>query len=250
MDASRVYLEHLEAINQISKSLCKRHGVFGADAEDFASEVRLKLLEDDYAVIRKHRGDSTVNTFLTVVIGNLFRDYRIKMWGKWRPSAEARRSGDTAVLLETAMYRDGRTFEDACTWLENSGRVRVERKELRLILDKLPRRTPRRMEDSDQLEDVPSVELTNGALLAAERRQKLDMFHRAVARILATLESEDQLIIRLRFYEGFSIADVARALGIPQKPLYPRINRLLQTLSNALISEGIGRDVLDFFEPA
>ena len=248
MDASGVYLQHLEAINRISKSLCKRYGVFGADAEDFASEVRLRLLEDDYAVIRKHRGDSSMSTFLTVVIGNLFRDYRIKMWGKWRPSAEARRSGDTAILLETAMYRDGRTFEDACTWLEQSGRVQVDRKALRAIADKLPRRTPRRIEGEDQLEEVPSPGLTNGELLAAERRAKLDALHRAVTRILATLESEDQLIIRLRFYEGFSIADVARGLGLPQKPLYPRINRLLQTLSNALTSEGIGREALEFFE--
>ena len=184
MNASAVYLGQLEVINRISKTRCKRYGLFGADAEDFASEVRLRLLEDDYAVIRKHRGDSTMNTFLAVVIGNLFRGYRIRTWG----------------------------------WLEHSGRVHVERKELRLI--------------------------------SAGRRQKLDMLHQAVARILATLESEDQLIIRLRFYEGFSIADVARALGIPKKPLYPRINRLLQTLSNALISEGIDPEVLDFFEPS
>src|SRR5438067_273129 len=80
-DPAAVYLEHLERITQIANSLCKRNGVFGADAEDFLSEVRLRLLEDDYGIIRKHRGASSIITFLTVVIGNMFRDYRIKMWG-------------------------------------------------------------------------------------------------------------------------------------------------------------------------
>jgi RNA polymerase sigma factor for flagellar operon FliA len=248
LDASGLYLQHLEAINRIAERLCKRNGVFGADAEDFASEVRLRLLEDDYAVIRKHRGDSSMTTFLTVVISNLFRDYRIKMWGKWRPSAEARRLGDAAVLLETAMYRDGRSFEEACNWLEQSGRGPVNRKELRTIAERLPVRTPRRIEGEDQLSEVESPALTNGALLAAERRQQLETLHGAVARTIATLDSEDQLIIRLRFYEGFSIAEVARGLRLPQKPLYPRITRLLQTLSTALTREGIGPEFREFFE--
>ncbi len=56
------------------------------------------------------------------------------------------------------------------------------------------------------------------------------------------------MIIRLRFYEGFSVADVARGLRLPQKPLYPRISRLLQTLSSALTREGIGPESLEFFE--
>ena len=69
-----------------------------------------------------------------------------------------------------------------------------------------------------------------------------------MARSIASLDNEDQLIIRLRFYEGFSIADVARGLGLPQKPLYSRISRLLQTLSAALAKEGLSAESLDFFE--
>src|SRR5690349_4242917 len=120
MDPRQLYLENLDTIDRISESMCRRNGVRGADAEDFASDVKLKLLQDDYAVLRKYRGASSTTTFLTVVIANLFRDYRVKAWGRWRPSAEAKRRGETAVLLETAIYRDGRSFEDACgTILQN-----------------------------------------------------------------------------------------------------------------------------------
>ena len=248
VDPSSLYLQHLDAINRIAKSLCRRNGLVGDDAEDFASEVRLRLLEDDYAVIRKHRGDSSIITFLTVVISNLFRDHRIKMWGKWRPSAEARRLGEAAVLLETAMNRDGLSFDEACNWLEQNARVQTDRKTLREIAKKLPRRTPRRIEGEEALEEVAASAHSNGHLLDSEREAQLAAVQGAMARSIASLDNEDQLIIRLRFYEGFSIADVARGLGLPQKPLYSRITRLLQTLSAALAKEGLSAESLDFFE--
>jgi RNA polymerase sigma factor for flagellar operon FliA len=246
--AEEIYLQHLRAIEGIASSLCRRHGIRGADAEDFASEVRLRLLQDDYAVIRKHRGDSSMTTFLTVVIANLLRDFRIKMWGKWRPSAEAKRLGEMAILLETAMYRDSLSFEDACAFLERDVRGDVDRAQLRQIATKLPVRAPRRIEGEEVLAEVAAVSESDGRVLEAERLEKHAALQEAMTRWLATLASEDQLIIKLRFYEGLSVADTARALGVPQKPLYSRIARLLQTLSGALEREGIGPESLTFFE--
>src|SRR6187551_1624446 len=161
MDPSALYLEHLDRINRIAEALCTRHGVRGADAEDFTSEVRLRLLQDDYAVLRKYRGASSMPTFLTVVIGNLFRDYRIKRWGKWRPSAEAKRRGEAAVLLETAVYRDGRSFDDACRLLQSNGRVDVDAGELRRIMAELPRRIRVRQDDDASLDSVATTEETD-----------------------------------------------------------------------------------------
>ena len=246
--AAAIYLQHLQVIDRIASSLCRRHGIRGADAEDFASEVRLRLLEDDYVVIRKHRGDGSMTTFLTVVIGNLLRDYRIKMWGKWRPSAEAKRLGQTAVLLETAMYRDGFSFDDACALLERNDKLDIDRAQLRQIAKKLPVRAPRRIEGEEALADVAAVSQSDGRVLEAERLDHHAAAQAAMTRWLATLASEDQLIIKLRFYEGLSVADVARALGLPQKPLYPRIARLLETLSDALRREGIGPESFAFLE--
>ena len=245
-----VYLQHLQAIDRIAGSLCRRHGIRGADAEDFASEVRLRLLEDDYAVIRKHRGDSSMTTFLTVVIANLLRDYRVKMWGKWRPSAEAKRLGQTAVVLETVMYRDGFSFEEACAFVERDGRLVVDRAQLREMAKKLPVRSPRRIEGEEALADIAALSQSDGRVLEAERAEKHTAAQSVMNRWLATLASEDQLIIKLRFYEGLSVADVARALSLPQKPLYTRVARLLEGLSVALKSEGIGRDSFAFFESA
>jgi RNA polymerase sigma factor (sigma-70 family) len=244
-----LYLQYLEVINRIAESLCRRHGLFGADAEDFVADVRLKLLEDDYVVLRKHRGDSSMTTFLTVVISNLFRDHRVKMWGRWRPSAEARRLGAEAISLETAVYRDGLSFEDACRMFEQNSPGAVDRKRLREILGKLPHRERRRIEGDERLEDVPAPEPANGVLFEEEQLREREILESALKRALAGLDAEDEVIIRMHYYEGLSIADIARGLHIPQKPLYGRIKRLLGALSTSLAQEGIGPETLEALNP-
>jgi RNA polymerase sigma factor (sigma-70 family) len=251
MDPQRWYVEQLDVINRISGSVCRRNGAQGADAEDFASEVRLKLLQDDYAVLRKYRGASSPTTFLTVVISNQFRDFRVKHWGKWRPSAEAKRSGDVAVLLEAAMYRDGQTFDQACAVLANDGRLTVDRAELRKLLAKLPPRVSRRVDDKASVDDVPASESADTGVLERERQERMQTAKAALARAVDRLPPEDKLIVRLHFFEAFTVADVARAVGIPQKPLYTRMKRLLEALAKDLAAQGIGPEYRDwvYFAP-
>jgi RNA polymerase sigma factor (sigma-70 family) len=246
MDPRQWYVEQLDVINRIAESLCRRNGVRGADAEDFAADVRLKLLQDDYAVLRKYRGASSTTTFLTVVISNLFRDHRIKLWGKWRPSAEAKRRGEVAVLLEAAIYRDGCSFEQACAFLEQGGRLTVDRATLREILAELPHRVPRRVDDGADVENVPAPDAADGRLLNHERDERVRAAKAALDRAIGRLAPEDRLVIRLHYFEGMSIADVSRAIGTAQKPLYSRIKRLLDTLSNDLASQGIGPEYRDW----
>lgn len=245
-----MYVEHLDVINRISDSLCRRNGVRGADAEDFAADVRLKLLQDDYAVLRKYRGASSMTTFLTVVISNLFRDHRIKVLGKWRPSAEAKRLGPTAVLLEAAVYKYGQSFEQACSFLVHDGPPPIDRAELRKMLAKLPRRVPHRVDDGTSVEDVPSRDNADGPFLDQERDERMKAAKAALDRAIRRLDPEDGLIIRLHFFEGLSLADVARDLGVPQKPLYGRLKRLQVALAHDLASQGIGPEYCDWLNSA
>ena len=245
MDPRQLYVEHLGAIVRIAESLCRRNGIHGADAEDFVSEVKLKLLQDDYAVLRKHRGTCSVQTFLTVVIANLFRDHRIKMWGKWRSSAEAKRRGETAVLLEAAIYRDSQTFDEACNTLSRNGRVKVDRAELRKILNEIPRRV-RRVDDGASVDDLPARSGADDGVIEHERDERLQAAKEALNRAVAQLAREDRLIIRMHYFEGLSVADVARGLGIDQKRLYPRLKKLLEELYTRLKGDGIGAEYLEW----
>ena len=246
IDPRQWYVEQLDVIDRIASSICRRNGVQGADAEDFGADVCLKLLQDDHAVLRKYRGASSPTTFLTVVISNLFRDYRVKHWGKWRPSAEAKRQGGVAVLLEAAMYRDGQTFDQACAFLANDGRLTVDRAQLRKLLADLPARVSRRVDDNANVDDVQASESADARVLEHERQGRVQAAKAALGRAIDRLPPEDKLIVRLHFYEGFTVADVARAVGIPQKPLYVRMKRLLEALSKDLQGQGIGPEYHDW----
>ena len=248
IDPRQWYVEQLDVINRIASSVCRRNGVQGADAEDFVSDVRLKLLQDDYAVLRKYRGASSQTTFLTVVISNLFRDHRIKHWGKWRPSAEAKRLGDAALMLEAAVYRDGQTFDQACATLANDGRLTVDRTKLRKLMAELPQRVARRIDESASVEDVPASSSADAPVLERERDERLQAAKAALGRAVERLEPEDRVIVRLHFLEGLSIADVARAVGVPQKPLYTRLKRLLAALASDLSAQGIGPEYREWLD--
>ena len=91
------FLAQLDLIDNVVASTCRRHGMLGDDAEDFKSSVHEKKIDDDYGVFRKFRGNSSLETYLTAVINNRCRDYRIQKWGKWRPSAKAKRIGTAAM---------------------------------------------------------------------------------------------------------------------------------------------------------
>lgn len=244
MDAAELYRQHLAHIGQIAQSVCRRNGVNEHDAEDFASDVRLKLCDDDYAVIRKFQGKSSFTTYLTVVINKAFLDHRRRIWGKWTPSSQAKRLGDVAVALETIVYRDGGTFDSACAILERSYPT-VDRRKLREILAQLPRRSPRRFETDDGLKVVASADDADAGLLADERDGQLRDAEVALRAALEELPDEDRVVIRLLYFEGVSIADIARGLQIEQRRLYPRIRQLLASLKKTLTAQRISPDFLE-----
>jgi RNA polymerase sigma factor for flagellar operon FliA len=65
---------------------------------------------------------------------------------------------------------------------------------------------------------------------------------RALAEVMETLSTEEQLIVRLHFMESMTVADIARGLSLPQKPLYRRLERALRTLRELLERAGVSRD--------
>jgi RNA polymerase sigma factor for flagellar operon FliA len=245
MDAEELYKQHLTTIGQIALSVCRRNGFGEHDAEDFASDVRLKLCDDDYAVIRKFQGKSSFITYLTVVINKSFIDHRRHIWGKWTASSQAKRLGNVAVLLETLVYRDGQTFDAACRTLEQKHGAAVDRRQLQATLAKLPRRSPRRFEGDDGLSTIPSSDDADSRLLDGEREQQLATAEDALRGALGELPDEDRAIIRMMYYEGLSVADIARGLHTEQKRLYPRVKLVLASLRKALKSRQISADILE-----
>jgi len=235
------FLEALPAIERIVASLCRRHGLRGDDADDFASWVRVRLMDDDYAVIRSFRGESSLGTYLTVVIAMLFRDHRIRLWGRWRPSAAARRNGTLAIQLERMVHRDGCTLDEAAETLRSRGETTASNRELGALLARLPERPhPRPVPASaEALATVAATDAADDTVTGAERQDRRATLDAMLDDALAHLAPQDRIILRMRFWEGSAIADIARALGVPQKPLYRQIERALRDVRKHLLQHGL-----------
>jgi len=238
-DPRELFESQLPLIERLIGSICRRYACRRDEAEDFGSWVKVRLLEDDCAALRKFQGRSSLPTYLTTVIHNYFRDYRISKWGRWRPSAAARRLGAVAVQLETLLARDGLTFDEAAEILRSNFGVARAVAELADLAARLPPRVPRRFEGEEALAALGSSDGVERRVEDAERAEIAGRTERALAAALEELEGEDRLILKMRFQDGFTVSGIARALDLAQRPLYRRIEACLLQLRTALEARGL-----------
>src|SRR5688572_7302088 len=155
-----IYLANADLIERTLAWTCRRHSLFGADAEDFSSTARLHLIEDDYAVLRRFQERSSLSSYLIVVISRQFQDWRNARWGKWRPSAEAKRLGEFAVRLETLLVRDGLSLDEAYEVLRTRYQVTQSRAELEALAARFPIRHKRSFVDDPVIGTMPSTNIS------------------------------------------------------------------------------------------
>jgi RNA polymerase sigma factor (sigma-70 family) len=244
-----LFLTSLPVIDEVTLSVCRRHRLSSPEAEDFAAEVHLHFLERNSEVLRRFEGRSSLRTFLSVVISRLLLDYRNRLWGKWRPSAEARRLGPTAMLVERLVSRDEWTLEQALEMLRINHQVTINGA-LLAFCQRLSARGPGRQfvseSEAHQVESgTPSPEAN---VLNAEQDFIAKRVRTVLGRVLQALVPEERLILKMRFYDAVPVADIARALHLDQKRLYRTIERLLAELRELLKTEGISRDDIDWFD--
>ena len=235
-----LYLANADVIERAIASVCRRNHVFGVDAEDFASTARVHLIEDDHAVLRRFEGRSSLPTYLVVVVSRQFQDWRNAKWGKWRPSAEARRLGPTAVRLETLTVRDSLSLDEAYELLRTKYQIPESRAAIEQLAARFPIRHKRSFVDDGVIETLPtSLEAPDTMLLEREASSVARDVSGVLQDELRKLTAQDRLILKMRFEDDYPIADIARALRLDAKPLYRRIERLLTTLRSALESAGM-----------
>jgi len=234
------FLEQLPVIERVIGWVCARRGLRGADAEDFASVARTRLIENEYEVLGKWQGRSSIKTYLTTVINRIYLDFQVQRFGKWRPSAEAHRLGPEALRLEQLMFRDGLSFDEASEVTLSDPRVRLTRDDLHAIRLRLPQRPSRRPDAHDVEPARP--ESAGSAVERAERQALADRTFAVIRCSLSRLPARDRVFLRLHFQSGLTVAEAARALGVEQKALYRKKEDILKRLRADLDAEGIGKE--------
>lgn len=238
-------LRHLPLIERAALRAARRMGLRTEESEEFVAELKLKLVSDDYAVIRKYKGESLITTYLIAVINHFALDYRNHLWGKWRTSAEAKKLGATAVIFERLTVRDGHSLDEAFEIMRTNHSLAVTQAELEDIAARIGVRVRPKavggLEDDAQVVDPRPR--PDQDVLAEEQERERSRVAAAVREAIATLPPEDQLIVRMRIDDGFRVADIARMLNLPEK-LYPRIDGIYKRLRAELQRRGIDASVV------
>lgn len=240
---SQLLTDNLPVIDRAVAFACRRYRFGFDDAEEFAAIVRLKLVENDYAILDAYEGRSSFATFISIVVQRMALDFRIHMWGKWHASAEAKRLGPLAIRLEELLLRDARTLDEATAILGE------DRASLEQLASRLPDRAPRRYDVA--LDEAVSIAVTKPAdveapLTASDRRRASEHLSTVMSALLARLPDDERLIFQLRFEGGMTVAQIARALQLDQKVTYRRMERRMREIKDELQRAGINpRDALD-----
>lgn len=241
MDVLERFTTSVPLIERAIRFICRKNRVDPSDYEDFAATVMLKLIENDYAIVRKFEERSEFGTFLATVIQRLLLDYRTHNWGRWHPSAVARRLGDVAVLLEQLLHRDGYSFEEAATLIERHHPT-VTRAQLAEVTNALPQRTrrPRTVElDEATAVAVTSADAAEYPTLHEEHRHLSKRVSGLLRAAIDRLPREERILLYLRFECDFTNAQIARSLHLSEKAVSRRLQRHLRWLRKELESSGV-----------
>ncbi len=235
-----VFLEVRPLIERTAASAGRRAGLLPQDIEDFVATIQLKLIDDDYAILRQHRGESTLKTFLTTVILNQLKDFCNQKWGKFRPSAKAKELGPAALALERLLVIEQLDLESAIDLLHRQENVAATPGQLRELAAQLPQRSPRREVGMEVLEHRAAPELGAAQRVEeAERAATSARLDAVLSRALASLSHEDLLLLKMHFRDGCTIATIAAALHLEQRSLYTRKEKCLRELRQLFAAQGL-----------
>lgn len=237
MDYQRLLLEHLGLIDQIVRTTGRRRHL-STEQDEFAGFVRLRLIEDDYAILRKFQHRSSWRTYLSAVIERLSLDFCVERWGRWRPSAVAERLGPVAVTLERLITRDGHTLEEAMEIVQTGHATVMSHAELRDIWAQLPVRVKTTEVGEEAAAAVPSTQTSESTVEDAERRVQVERLERTLRAAFDRVPDQDRVLVALRYDQELSIVEISKLTGSSVPTLHRRLDRTIKELRRALTSSG------------
>ena len=238
MNYQRLFLDHLDLIDQIVRTAGRRRHLSTPEQEDLAGFVRVRLIEDDYATLRKFQNRSALRTYLVSVVERLSLDFCVQRWGRWRPSAVADRLGPAAVLLERLVTRDGHALEEAIEIARTNHACAESPGQLHRLWDQLPPRFKVIEVGENSAAGVSSDQRAETSVDEAEYQRDVERLERTLQSALAGVPDQDRVVLALRFDQDMSIAEIAQLTGSSVATLHRRLDRTIKQLKHALTESG------------
>lgn len=239
-DAGR-YENARPVVERLLDRLVRRTYLPEAETEEFRALAHAHLVEREGHVLRQHEGRASLETYLAVVLSHLLSDFRNALWGKWRPSAHAKRVGWVAIRMEELLYRDGYPPREAVMRLTTQAPELRER-DLWELVRVLPRRAGVRVVPIEQADGPAIARIEPGDDAVVRDEEERAVLVQCVREAVEELDSEDRLIALMHYVDDASLATVSRVLRVPQRPLYRRRDAILKRLRQTLEARGVLRD--------
>jgi len=238
-DPAALFLRHLEFIHARARQSARRRGFDDAETEVFEGEIHLKLIANDYDVVRRFRGRSLFTTYLVSVIEYALLDFMDKRWGKWRPSSLARRRGDTACLVDRLVRCLGFSLDEVMARLETLG-TPMEREAVADLVAQLPVRAQRSPAGEERLASIPSPHAGPDSGLEETERQRLaGVLETQLGLAIARLPADDRALLRLAFVDRLSVPAIATRWRTRPRSLYTRLQHCKAAIRRDLEAAGI-----------
>lgn len=238
VDYQRLLLDHLDLIDHIVRTTGRRRHLSAAEQEDFGGFVRLRLVDDDYAVLRKFQNRSSLRTYLAAVIERLSLDFCVERWGRWRPSAAAERLGPVAVLLERLVNRDGHTLDEAVEIIVTNPATDWSSRKVRNLWEQLPARIRTSEVSEEAAAGVSAPQTSDTSVDDDERRATIERLERTLQTAFAAIPAQDRVVLGLRFDQDLPMAEIAKLTGVSVPTLHRRLDRTIKDLRHALTAAG------------
>ncbi len=231
--------EHIVLVRKRLDQISRTSGLPHQEIEEFRAWSLFKLVENDYRILASWEGRSSFPTYLNVALGNLLKDYRTHIWGKWRPSAAAQHEGEAAILLERLWHCNRLPLDEAIDRMRSEHKVELSRDEIERLAARLPQKVERRWVGDDELPEIGVDGRVEERVEDGERARLAERLRAELIPLLRGLPPEERLLLRMSYRDGFTIAAIAPILGRPQKELYTIRDRCLRKLRKALEALGL-----------
>ena len=170
------------------------------------------------------------------MVWRLLLDWRIAAYGKWRPSAAARRLGAEAVRLDRLLNRDGMTVDEAVQVASRAPDALPDHV-LRLMADRLPRRR-RQIRVADDVLQLVAREFPD-PVEARERAMRARQTRMALGQAFNQLKPEERQLMSLRYRQSLTVREIASLLNVDAKRLYRTFDRLVGKLRRDMGASGV-----------
>jgi RNA polymerase sigma factor (sigma-70 family) len=226
-----LHQNEMTLLTEVIRQVARRYGLRREDAQDFEQTVHVILLQRNYDIFERFAGQSSLRTYLNVVVGRLMLDWQNRTYGKWRPSATAKRLGPLAIALERLVHRDHMHPSEAMDLIALRPNA-PSRSTLVFLAAQLPARCRRRTVHLDAIAE-PAGDTFVDPVEAAEELATSRQQWRTVIYALRQLAPEDRALVRARYVDGHSLKSLADQTGAAPPRLYRQLARAMRSLRRA-----------------